>query len=556
LLGSCASLGNLVSAASQLETLGLEECNLGRSTLSQDLFALERAIADGQGYPNHSDLGWGGGGTTGGLGRLKHLGLRGNVCKEAQHVVRGQALSKLLHRLPQLESLDMSCCQLSEIDCEHLALGLHRAAASVRRLDLSWNLLNATSVVSLSSCLACKMLRDLDLSDNPHLGDAGCRALAEAFELKGATRLRLESLRMSHTDSTDLGCGLLVRALAKAPALRRLDLARNHITERGARGIGCVLLAGGLGALTVLNLDGNGIACSWRHQLAVALKALKSYGCSHEVLRSSDAEECCTLVEMALEPLGLTIEHPGGDALWRVRQLCSGAAGGAGGVDCGDDWKRRLAARGIIEIPDRDTQVQCKYMGLHGKKPVYRDGRDLTPDGENVRWWHARVLKPGGSGAGRCGDEQGTGDEGSCAAGRVPGARGGCRSVHVGLGGSDWDPGVASEGPRAEAKEGASGDSVARVSSEGTQSSSRPAAAFSSPAVATIAGAAAVETGGGGSTRQGQVAFGPLRGNVFDTFPNDDEAGNGEGRTGTDTVAREEGYHLAVQTQVTSGDAD
>ena len=51
-----------------------------------------------------------------------------------------------------------------------------------------------------------------------------------------------------------------------------------------------------------------------------------------------------------------------------------------------EDWQRRLQARGICEVPDRD-------MGLHEKKPVYRDGRALTPDGANHRWWHREVPR-------------------------------------------------------------------------------------------------------------------------------------------------------------------
>jgi Ran GTPase-activating protein (RanGAP) involved in mRNA processing and transport len=111
------------------------------------------------------------------------------------------------------------------------------------------------------------MVSELDLANNPGMGDAGVAAILTALPA------RFQALNMSHIRFGDGGAAALVGALRRAPELRELLLTQTGIGRLGDDRVRA--LAEALPpTLTKLRLSGDGIGREGTHALAEAFKRL------------------------------------------------------------------------------------------------------------------------------------------------------------------------------------------------------------------------------------------------------------------------------------------
>ncbi|MCI0702163.1 MAG: TIGR02996 domain-containing protein [Planctomycetia bacterium] len=132
-----------------------------------------------------------------------------------------------------LRALDLTGCAIGSRGSIS-ALTTAPWAGSLRMLDLSYNMLNASEVKAIASCRKFTELKHLSLAHNP-FGPPTLAAITANPALRGLRSLRLEG--RSRYDNRGLTPGHFEKFLAKLdmPDLRHLDLSERPVGARAVR---------------------------------------------------------------------------------------------------------------------------------------------------------------------------------------------------------------------------------------------------------------------------------------------------------------------------------
>ena len=146
---------------------------------------------------------------------------------------------------------------------------LRRHLQSVARIDISYNYLRNSGVISLAYVFkSLANLVHLDIGDN-HVGDSGAAAIAEAT--CGSKKLQTLALGGNRISDT----GLTAISSAMASSLSTLNFNFNCVSDEGATSLANAL-RNGSGSLTCLYLSGNNIGSAGIKELADASSMHKS----------------------------------------------------------------------------------------------------------------------------------------------------------------------------------------------------------------------------------------------------------------------------------------
>lgn len=150
--------------------------------------------------------------------------LRAVTFIEASNELDALAETKALEQLREIDLSKLCSCGACPIEAE-----VERFVGSARLerlevLSLRHNRLGPKQMTALARSPVFKSLRELDLSDNP-LGSRGARELSKA-KLPRLERLGLEG--------TELGKVGLQAVLRELKTLRRLEVARNQVSDEAA----------------------------------------------------------------------------------------------------------------------------------------------------------------------------------------------------------------------------------------------------------------------------------------------------------------------------------
>jgi len=227
----------LFSNTSSVSWLSLRHCHLDASALTASLSSSEAATGGGRN------------------GRLKVLDVSFNKfdgkairlltsmisqCSGIETLVLdGNALtpedmrciSHALRRHPSAQLLSLSSCALNDASMEFVAFCL-KSNKNITRLDLSCNAITQEGLEMLSSAFragAGRTLVSLDISYNPHLGEAGALALARAFETNQLPCLKHLVLRETGAGPASLEKLLKAISTGSASCLETLDFSGNTL---------------------------------------------------------------------------------------------------------------------------------------------------------------------------------------------------------------------------------------------------------------------------------------------------------------------------------------
>ena len=146
---------------------------------------------------------------------------------------------------------------------------LRRHLKSVARIDVSYNYLRNSGVISLAYALkTLSNLVHLDIGDN-HIGDSGAAAIAEAT----SASKRLQTLALGGNRISDPG--LTAISTSMASSLSTLNFNFNCVADDGATSLANALRAG-KGSLTCLYLSGNIVGSAGITELADAVSQHKN----------------------------------------------------------------------------------------------------------------------------------------------------------------------------------------------------------------------------------------------------------------------------------------
>ena len=151
--------------------------------------------------------------------------------------------------MPRVDRLALDYNELSDAGLATLRPLLAERLSGLRELTFG-SRLTADGARVLAALVAeghLAQLKDLVLSDNRELGDAGTAAIAEAMATGRLTRL--EELRLDGTGMGDAGAAALGAALGGAPALKKLVVGANAFGAAAAEGLKAACKARGVAAM-------------------------------------------------------------------------------------------------------------------------------------------------------------------------------------------------------------------------------------------------------------------------------------------------------------------
>ena len=145
-------------------------------------------------------------------------------------------IAATLSKQPQLEELDLSGNNISMDGCVALGSALEGMRnPKLATLDLGRNDIDDEGLHALvAGLINCHNLTSLNLNENELITGAGLRSLS-LYALLQSDRCCLECLFLDGLNIDNDGVGVLVAGLVTLPALQKLDLCSNRISDQGVQ---------------------------------------------------------------------------------------------------------------------------------------------------------------------------------------------------------------------------------------------------------------------------------------------------------------------------------